>query len=283
MLGGSPVSASERQRIERDFGLDQPLSVQFVDYLVQLSHGNLGTSFRDGQPVSTKLWAAAANTLPLVGVGVALGIILGVAGALLAIVFRNTWLERIIVGLATLFFSTPAQWLGMILIILFAAVLPIGGRADPFAIYPSAVSELLDILQHMILPSTTLMLLTFGAYTLVVRSAMLEVVGDYHVQFARARGFSTAWIVIHDVLRNSLLPTVNLIALSLGTVFGGAILIEVVFSWPGLGLLARNAVDQRDYPVIQGTFLVVTFAIVVCNFIADVLAGQLDPRVEIRR
>jgi peptide/nickel transport system permease protein len=217
--------------------------------------------------------------LPLVLTGVALGILIGISAAALATVFHGRWPDRLIVAFATAVSAMPAQWVGILLLIAFAGILPLGGREDPFLLHDSPFAEQLDILKHMILPSVTLGLLTFSGYTLIVRSAMLDVVGEDYVQVARARGFSTRWIVIHQVLRNAALPTVSLIALSLGFVFGGAILVEVVFSWPGLGLLAADSIAQRDYPVIQGTFLLVTFAIVVFNLAADIVAGSLDPRI----
>jgi ABC-type dipeptide/oligopeptide/nickel transport system permease component len=270
---------AQRQKIQRDFGLNQPVTTQFTDYISQLAHGNLGASFVNGEPVTARLVSASEATLPLVLIGVVMGILIGIASAATATVYQGRWPDKAIVAIATTVASMPAQWVGILLLLVFAGILPLGGREDPFAVYSSPFAEQIDVLKHMILPSLTLGLLTFSGYTLIVRSAMLDVVGEDYVQVARARGFGIRWIVMHQILRNAALPTVSLIALSLGFVFGGTILVEVVFSWPGLGLLAEDSIVQRDYPVIQGTFLLLTLAIVAFNFFADVVAGWLDPRV----
>lgn len=276
---GGALNAEEVAAIRRQYGLDQPIQVQFADYLLSLAKGNLGTSFVDKRPVTSMIWEAAKNSLPMLTAGLLIGSLLGVAIGVMAAAFHGRWVDILISGLATVLYSLPAQWLGILLLFTFAGVLPIGGRDDPFLLNPSFGDQALDLARHMLLPSLTLGLLTCGGYALIVRSAMLEQMGDDFVLTARAKGYSNARILVREVLRNASLPIATLAALSLGAVFGGAILIEVVFSWPGVGLLAKQAVASRDYPVVQGTFLVLTIAIVACNFLADLVYSRLDPRV----
>ena len=164
------------------------------------------------------------------------------------------------------------------LLILFAGVLPSVGMSDPFLLNASLGARVLDGLKHMILPSATFALTLYGEYTLIVRSSMLETLGEDYVLTARAKGLSSWSVVRRHAFRNAMLPTVTLIALSLGYIVAGAILIETVFSWPGIGLAVYQAVGNRDYPVLQGAFLVLTLSVVACNFVADLLYFRLDPR-----
>ena len=276
---GGALDPSQVAQIRREYGLDRPVLVQFSDYLIQLTKGNLGTSFVDKRPVTSVIWGAAKNSIPMLLVGLTLGAIMGIVIGGFAAAFHSRWLDTLITGAATILYSLPAQWLGILLLFAFAGVLPVGGRDDPFLINPSFSDQVIDLARHIVLPSLTLGLLTCGSYALIVRSAMLDQMGEDYVLTARAKGFSNARILVWEILRNASLPISTLAALSLGSVFGGAILIEVVFSWPGVGLLAKQAVSARDYPVVQGTFLVVTAAIVVSNLIADLIYSRLDPRV----
>jgi ABC-type dipeptide/oligopeptide/nickel transport system permease component len=174
--------------------------------------------------------------------------------------------------------------LGLI-IVLFVADrigLPTSGVKDPtlgILSDPSTIEVVVDRLKHMILPALTLGLVIFGEYTLIVRSAMLETLGEDYVLTARAKGLPQRTIVIRHALRNAMLPTVTLVALWLGYIVAGAILIETVFSWPGIGLAVYQAVQQRDYPMLQGAFLVLTVSVVFFNFLADLLYFKLDPRI----
>jgi ABC-type dipeptide/oligopeptide/nickel transport system permease component len=277
--GTAPLSPQQKLALRRSFGLGQSLPVQFKDYIEQLLHGNLGRSFVDSQPVSSEVLRAAKSTLPMLVLGTLGGIALGIAAGVTAAAFQRRWPDWGITSLATTLYSLPTQWVGIVLLLLLGGMLPVGGQSDAFLLNPSFTTHLLDVIKHMILPCLTLSLVTFGGYTLIVRSAMLEAMSEDYVQTARAKGFGPRRIVLSEVFRNALLPTVTLAALSLGSVFGGAILIEVVFSWPGLGLLARNAIETRDYPIVEGAFLFFTLAIVGFNFLADVAYSWLDPRV----
>ena len=192
---------------------------------------------------------------------------------------RGTAVETVSVTTALGFYSMPTHWLGLMLIIIFAGVLPTGGMSNEFLLNPSWWEHLKDVLTHMVLPSATLGLVLYGEYTLIVRSAMLETLGEDYVLTARAKGLKPWTIVRKHALRNAMLPIATLVALSLGYIVAGAILIETVFSWPGIGRAVYDAVLQRDYPMLQGAFLVLTISVVFCNLAADLLYFKLDPRI----
>ncbi|MGH3040135.1 MAG: ABC transporter permease, partial [Gaiellaceae bacterium] len=180
-----------------------------------------------------------------------------------------------------LFYSLPTQWLGLMLLIAFAGTLPASGIADPFLEFtdPSWWETFVDRLEHMILPAATIGIVLFGEYALIVRSSLLEALSEDYVLTARAKGLRNFAIVWKHAFRASLLPVATLIALSLGYLVAGAILVEAVFSYPGIGLVTYDAVAERDYPVLQGAFLILTLSVVIANYVADLLYFKLDPRI----
>jgi len=268
-----------RQALKREFGLDKSKAAQYGIYLKQLTHGNLGVSFANQQPVSHNLWEALKNTLPMVLLGTVFAIVFGTLTGVVAAWRRGTALEGATVTTALGFYSMPTHWLGLMLVILFTGVLPTGGMSNDFLINPSFWTHLKDVLSHMVLPSLTLGLVLYGEYTLIVRSAMLETLGEDYILTARAKGLKPWAIVRKHALRNAMLPIATLVALSLGYIVAGAILIETVFSWPGIGRAVYDAVLQRDYPMLQGAFLLLTISVVFFNLIADLLYFKLDPRI----
>jgi ABC-type dipeptide/oligopeptide/nickel transport system permease component len=268
-----------RHALEVQFGLDKSKGAQYVIYLKQLVHGNLGVSYENEQPVSTNLRIALINTLPMVTLGTIFSIILGTLTGVIAAWRRGTPTEAATVSSALGFYAMPTQWLGLMLIIVFAGVLPTGGMTNEFLLDPGFWQHLRDLGSHILLPSLTLGLTLYGEYTLIVRSAMLETLGEDYILTARAKGLKPWTIVRKHALRNAALPITTLVALSLGYIVAGAILIETVFSWPGIGRAVYEAVLERDYPMLQGAFLLLTIAVVLCNLIADLLYFKLDPRV----
>jgi ABC-type dipeptide/oligopeptide/nickel transport system permease component len=273
------ASPELRRAIAREFGLDQPKWRQYVVYLGQLARGNLGVSYENQQPVATNLRIALANTIPMVLAGTLLAILLGMVTGVIAAWRRGTAVDHASVSVALGFYSLPTQWLGLMLILLFAGTLPTGGRTDEFLVNPSFMQHWLDVGKHMLLPALTVALTLYGEYTLVVRSTMLETLGEDYILTARAKGLAPWTVVRRHALRNALLPTATLVALSLGYIVAGQILIEVVFSWPGIGRATYEAVLVRDYPMLQGVFLVFTLTIVALNLLADLLYVRLDPRI----
>jgi peptide/nickel transport system permease protein len=268
-----------RLAIKKQFGLDKSKGAQYALYLKQLAHGNLGVSFANSQPVRSNLRTAIANSIPMVLLGTLFAIVVGTLTGVMAAWRRGTPLETASVTTALGFYSMPTHWLGLMLVILFAGILPTGGMTDEFLIDPSWWTHVKDVISHMALPSLTLGLVLYGEYTLIVRSAMLETLGEDYILTARAKGLRPWTIVRRHALRNALLPIATLVALSLGYIVAGAILIETVFSWPGIGRAVYDAVLSRDYPMLQGAFLILTVSVVFFNLLADLLYFKLDPRI----
>lgn len=289
VLPGSAVSRISRvpnaspelkEALEAQFGLDKSIWEQYFLYLKGLFTGNLGVSYANRQPVVDNLMTAFGNTIPMVATGTVIALVLGIAIGVLSAVRRGTLSDHLTTNVAVLFYAFPTQFLGMMLLILFAGVFPTAGMQDPFAIALGPWGQFLDTVRHLVLPVTTLALTLFAEYALVVRSTVLETLGEDYILTARAKGLRRGRIISAYAVRNAMLPTVTMIALALGTVVGGSILIEVIFSWPGIGRALYEAVLKRDYPMLQGGFLIITVTVVVLNYLADLLYFTLDPRVK---
>jgi ABC-type dipeptide/oligopeptide/nickel transport system permease component len=263
-----------------EFGLDKPKWQQYFIYLAQLAHGNMGISFAYQQPVTHLLIADLKNTIPMVTVGTLAAIVVGVFTGVLSAWRRGSPPDHVSTNAAIFAYAFPTQWLGLMLLILFAGTLPAGGMSNPFVFGTEPFWQHLgDIATHMILPAATLMLTAYGSYTLVIRSALLETLGEDYVLTARAKGLPQRHILWRHAMRNAMLPLVTLVALDLGLIVGGALLIEVIFSWPGIGLAMYTAIGQRDYPMLEGGFLILTVSVILLNFAADLLYFRLDPRI----
>jgi ABC-type dipeptide/oligopeptide/nickel transport system permease component len=268
----------------KELGLDESTWTQYKLYVEDLAHGNLGNSLTTEGPVWDEIKPALKNTLPMIMLGTGFSIIFGILAGVIASWRRGTWVDRGNMWVSLAFYSMPPQWLGLMLIFFVATAvgLPQSGLASPdlgVLSEPSFAAYWSDRLQHMILPALTLGLVLYGDYTLIVRSAMLETLGEDYVLTARAKGLSNWAIVWKHGLRNALLPIVTLVALSLGFIIGGTFTIEYVFSYPGVGYETVQAIDRRDYPVLQGIFLLLTMSVILFNLIADLLYFKLDPRV----
>lgn len=270
-----------KEALREELGLDKTRIQQYGIYLKELAHGDLGRSFASRQPVTDELAAPIKNTIPMVLLGEVIAVFLGILTGVVAAWRRGTWLDSGSLGAALVFYSLPTQWLGLMLVILFAGTLPISGIGDPFIAFtdPTWWETFKDRLTHMILPSATLGIVLYGSYALIVRSAMLETLGEDYILTARAKGLRNWTIVWRHAFRNALLPVATLMAISLGYVVAGAILVEAVFSYPGIGLETYDAVFAKDYPIVQGSFLLLTLSVVLANYIADLLYFKLDPRI----
>lgn len=274
-------TADFREALHAELGLDKSKLEQYGIYLKDLAQGDLGLSFVSRQPVWDELKGSILNTLPMVALGYLFAIVFGTIVGVVAAWRRGTALDWGGLSSALVFYSMPTQWLGLMLLVLFAGTLPAAGIADPFIAFtdPSWWQVVLDRIEHMVLPSATLGLVLYGEYALIVRSSMLETLGEDYILTARAKGLRNWTIVWRHALRNSLLPITTLVALTLGYVVAGAILVEAVFSYPGIGLATYEAIFDRDYPVLQGAFLVLTLSVVLANYVADLLYFKLDPRI----
>ncbi len=301
VLPGDPAKAGARdprlnpdavERIRESFGLDKevfidldggnPLDTQFFAYLGSLARGDLGISYahRDREVVSL-LGPSLVNTLWLVLPSQLLSIVLGSTLGLIAAWRRRTPIDVGALSLSLVLWSLPTFFLGIVLLFLGASWfgLPTAGRVTVGAEYASGWEAIVDVLRHLLLPTLTLTLVLLGEYMLIMRSSVLEVFSEDYILTARAKGLSTFRIIRDHALRNAMLPLVTLIALNLGFTVSGALQVESVYSWPGIGSLTVESVDQRDYPVLQGAFLIIAVAVVIANLIAEVVYSVLDPRV----
>ena len=274
------------------FGLDKPLFLdldggnpfdsQFVAYLGRLAKGDLGVSynFRD-RPVVDMLGLGLVNTLWLVLPANLLAIVVGTLAGLVAAWRRGTTIDAGALSIGLILWATPTFFMGIILLVLGAAWfdLPTAGKQTIGAEYASFWEAAADLGRHLIMPTLTFALVLLGEYLLIMRSSVMEVFGEDYILTAKAKGLSTFRIVRDHAMRNAMLPMVTLIAINLGFVVSGAIQVEAVFSWPGLGQLTVNAVRERDYPVLQGAFLLLAVSVVLANLAAELLYGWLDPRV----
>ena len=292
LMPGDPSAAyidstfTEEQiaQLRRTFGLDRPLHEQYAIYLQNLVIGEFGESFHQRRPVLEILAGVLANTVVLTLSALLVAYAFGtLTGAWLAFK-RGTWMEAVAIpGVLTLR-AAPEFWLGMVLLAVFAFKLgwfPSGGANSPGAMFPSEWSRIAsgDFLWHLVLPAATLALYLQGLPLLLMRSNMLDVMSEDFITMARMKGLSNWSIIVRHGARNALLPVATAFALGFGASIGGNVVVETVFSWPGLGKLLVNAVAASDYPVAQGAFLLITVVLVMMNFIADLLYSLLDPRV----
>jgi peptide/nickel transport system permease protein len=284
------LTAQAQQAIRERFGLDKPLIInssgnpfdsQFFRYFGNLLRGDLGISFNFNRPVADLLRERLLNTVLLVTVGQTLAIVIGLVLGVLAAWRRGTSLDAgaLIFGLVT--WALPTFFLGIILLIVGSSRLglPVGGMRTAGKAFSSEWARWLDIGRHLILPTITLTIIYLGEYLLIMRSSLLEVLGEDYILTAKAKGLTNGRILRDHALQNAMLPVVTIIALTLGFTVAGAIQVETVFSWPGLGSAVFEAVSRRDYPMLQGAFLLLAFSVVLANLLADLLYTYLDPRV----
>lgn len=283
MTGGRPVSAKQLAAYRREFGLDLSMWRQFTQYCGKALTGDLGTSYQFHVPVTDKITEALPNTLVLTGTAfvlyTALGIFLGTRSA-----WRHGGLgDRLNTGLALTLYSIPSFWLGLLLII----VLSVGVGPIP-GLFPTGGMEsggkegfayVVDVVHHLVLPVVTLVAVEYGQTLLVTRSALLDEMGSDYLTTARAKGLRDDLVRRRHAVPNALLPTVTLIFVNLGRTVAGVILVETVFSWPGLGGLFYQALSVPDLPLVQGLFFVFAAAVILMNTLADLLYPLLDPRV----
>jgi len=281
-----PIDPAVVERLRARFGLDQPLPVQYARYLRALARGDLGESFSQRRPVVDAIASAVPNTLVLTGTALAIDFLLGV---LIGVVQAARARRRLDVALtnATLFFySLPTFWLGLVLLLVFGQWLhwfPVGGVTDPVLhdTMPFAL-RLLDRLRHLALPALTLGLVGAAGTARYQRAALLEALGEDYARTARAKGLAEPRVLMDHALRNALLPIVTLLGLALPFLLTGAVVVETVFTWPGLGKLAADAIAGRDYPLVIATTLISSVLVVLGSLIADLLAAAADPRVRLR-
>jgi peptide/nickel transport system permease protein len=277
------ISAETQQALRAQFGLDKPIFPdQFFDTLGQWARGNLGVSWSLRRPVSEVLMSKLWNTVLLIGLGQMLSIIFGVILGLLAGWKRKTAIDVGALTFSLIAWAIPTFWLGIILLAAGSTWLglPTGGIVSPANTGKPLHTVLPDLARHLILPTFTLTILYLGEYMLIMRSSILEVLSEDYILTAKAKGMSHWQVLWKHALKNAMLPIVTLIALNLGFTVSGAIYIETVFSYDGLGKLFETALTKQDYPLLQGAFLLLAVSVIIANMAADVLYAALDPRVK---
>jgi len=289
VMPGDPVALLARsQRLSPDaieqqralFGLDQPLIQQFGTYVQQTMSFRFGSSLLSARPVTEIIGSRVWPTVLLVGVGTTLAVVLGLLAGVKGGWARDSKFDRGSLYGSLLLYATPEGWLGMLLLIVFAGTLgwfPSGGYSSGTG---TGIEHVTDVLNHLVLPALTLTLGYIGQYMIVMRSSLLDVKDEEYVATARAKGLTDPMVRRRHAVPNAFLPSFTLIVLSFGFVLGGAIVVETVFSWPGLGQLTYQAIESQDFPVLQAVFLLTSFAVIIANLVADVAYTFLDPRIE---
>lgn len=284
MTEGREVTAEQRAELRRQFGLDQPLWRQFLDYAEGLIHLDLGVSFQYREPVVDLILERLGPTILLAGTGTVIAALLG-----LFLGSRAGWKpggrgDRVNTAVALFFWSVPTFWLGLLLIVLLASgrgfmpgLFPTGGMVDPGLTGP--LERALSIGRHMVLPVTTMVAVIYAQYLMIMRSSLMDEKGADYLTTARAKGLRDVLVRRRHAVPNALLPTVTLIFLNLGQVVSGVILVETVFSWPGLGQLFYSGLEVPDLGLVQGLFVVFAASVILMNLLADLVYPILDPRV----
>ena len=282
LFRGRNVPRETLENLRAAFGLDEPVLTQFLYYVRETLQGNLGISYQSRQPVWNEIVDAIPATVALVGASAIFSALIGTLLGIVAAWRRNTWKDHSITSGTMVFYSMPDFWLGMLLLVAFAVVwpiFPVGGMVDAGS-SATGIDLLLDQLHHLFLPALTLTLAYLGEYVLITRSSLLEVMGEDYLIVARAKGLRDKIVRRRHAVPNALLPVVTLTAINFGFVLSGAIAVEAVYSWPGLGKATADAIRGPDLPMLQGLFLLFSAAVIFFNFIADVTYAYLDPRVE---
>ena len=305
ILPGDPIKSiarsprltrEARERLRVDFGLDKPVffdgerlrdgdvlgafDTQFTAYVRALLHGNLGISYRSRRDVAEVLAERVWRTVVLVAGAETLALLFGVGLGLASAWRRGTRLEMTILLWALISWGLPNFFLGIILLLLARGHLPVGGMVVPGLKPEAGLAYWVDVGRHLILPTLTMAIVYTSSYILIMRSSVVEVLSEDYILTAKAKGLNTFQILRDHALKNAMLPMVTMVALNLAYTVGGAIQVETVFSWPGIGRLMYDAVQLRDYPILQGTFLLLAVSVIVANLLADLLYSVLDPRVK---
>ena len=266
-LAGDFATPQQIVAIRHDLRLDRPIPVQYVLFMRDVFHGNLGRSLKTNRMVTDELRARLPHTAKLAAAAMAFAVILGVSIGIVSATRQNSILDNIVmVGVVT-GYSVPSFWAGLLLILFFGVKLhwlPFLGDENP---------------KNLILPALTLGLQPAAVLARLTRSSMIEVIHLDYIRTAWAKGLRERAVIVRHALKNALIPVTTVIGLEVGALLGGAVITETIFSWPGLGTLAVNAINTRDYPIVQGIVLLATFTFVFVNLVVDLIYGVLDPRI----
>jgi peptide/nickel transport system permease protein len=270
------------ERLRVTYGLDRPPVEQLFRYVGSVLSLDLGYSYRHNLPVLDVLLSHLPATLLLMLASIFVAVVVGMSAGIVSAMKVNTWWDTVISVFAVLCFAAPSFWLGLMLIIVFAVQLgwfPVGGMVT-IGLDPGPFGTALDILHHLALPALTLGLFYSAVYARVMRASMLEVSRLDYVRTAYAKGLTRRAVVLRHILRNALLPVVTILGLQLGTVLGGSIVVEAVFSWPGIGAVLFDSVMSRNYPVVLGLLVLSSVVVILANITVDLVYSRLDPRLK---
>jgi peptide/nickel transport system permease protein len=284
MVGNRQIRPEDIERIKHNLGLDKPVYIRYVVWFSNVVRGDLGISIRSYNPVHELILAKLPNTLLLTGTAFLFSFVLAIPVGVYSAVRRNSWFDRATNAGTVAGYSVPTFWLALLLILLVAVkfrewglpALPAGGSYDL-----RGGGGFWDRVEHLVLPAFCLAFVQTAYWTRFIRSQMLEVLGQDFVRTARAKGLRERLVIFRHALRNALLPLVTLLGLALPDLFAGSVIIEQIFTYPGMGQLAFTAASQRDYPLIMGTVLFVSVLVILGNLLADVAYSLIDPRVRL--
>ena len=288
MMPGSPIdfivssnpnmTADQVAAMEEEMGLNQPVVIQYIKWLMEFLKGNLGYSYRTGNPVFEEIMVKLGGTLLLVGASMVLSLIIAIPLGTIAALKPNSIFDYISSGLAFVGNSTPGFFAGMIFIYFFCVksnFFPMGGM------YTSPSNKTVgDLIYHLVLPCSALALQQIGGYMRHVRSNMLETLGEDYIRTSKAKGLGRTRVVIAHGLRNAMIPIVTIVGMNIPLLIGGSVVTETVFSWPGIGMLMTTSINARDYPIIMGVTVVVATAVLVGNILIDFIYCIVDPRIK---
>ena len=281
------MGSSQREQIAENFGLNKPVHIQYLSWLSRVAgHLDFGNSFNNGRPASHMVREALPPTILVTGLALICALILGLVGGITSALFRGTKYDRMITAVMLFFYSMPVFWLGIVLLGLFAAKLhwlPASQLTSVFHDELTLSGRFLDYLRHLVLPVMTLALVSAATFARYLRTSMIEAMNSGYVLAARSRGISEWKIRLRYGLRNALIPQISLIGMSIPILFSGAVIIEVIFSLPGMGRIMVGAVMGRDYPVILAVSTLAFVSVIVGNLLADIGYALADPRVRLRK
>lgn len=274
-LAGETATPELIAQVRQNLGLDQPIFTQYTNYLGRILQGDMGRSIRSRLPVVEEIQIRLPRTLTLTILSLLTACLIGIPIGIASATRANTWFDAGSMVVALLGISMPIFWLGLMLMTLFAVLIPQWlGLSGPL-LPPTGTGTW----QHLVMPVTVLAANSIAIQARMTRTCMLEVLSQDYIRTARSKGQSERVVVYTHALRNALLPIVTIIGLQFGTLLGGAVITETVFAWPGIGRLLVDAISYRDYPIIQGTVLVIALGFVLTNLVVDILYGYLDPRI----
>ncbi|EGQ26392.1 oligopeptide ABC superfamily ATP binding cassette transporter, permease protein [Sporosarcina newyorkensis 2681] len=272
---GPTASVEDIEKLTTQLGLDQPLYKQFLDYLLGLLQGDFGTSLSYNQPVAQLIMERFPNTVILALAALVIALLIGIPAGMISAARQNSALDYGVMLVSLLGVSMPIFWLGVMLVLFFSVNLgwfPATGMG-------TLDDGLLSYTKHLILPSITLATIPMATFARITRSSMLEVISQEYIKTARAKGVAEFWVISKHVLKNALTPILTVLGMQISMLLGGAVLTETIFSWPGMGRLIVDAIDKRDFVVVQGTVLFIAIIFVLVNLLVDILYKVVNPRV----